>query len=402
MLTAAVGLEFFHRQILAVSVEPLRRELALTDTQLGSLLTLFAVAYGLFAIALGRVADAADRRAIYAGCIGLWSAATAAGAAVGGFASLAATRLLAGAGQAGSGACCTPLLVDYVAPAKRGTALGLVSMGATLGTFVALGAGGLLVSHLGWRWLFAVGGAAGCVFAAAFAWWVDEPPRGWSEGRAHEAGPRPPLGEALRTLAGMPTLRHLTLGAVFATMTMMASAQWGPAFFERAHGLGTAQAGAAGALAALFATGGAIAGGMLGDRLWARLPSQALWLPALGSALAVPFSLVAFTTPHTPLAIACTCTSIFFAMIYAAPIGAIAQALAPLRTRAVASGLLNAILTLFGLGVGPLAAGWLSDRVGPGGDLGTALAWVSALNLLAAFHFWRAAQSVTRDLERRG
>jgi predicted MFS family arabinose efflux permease len=398
MLTAAVGFEFFHRQILAVAIEPIRHELGLSDTQVGSLLTLFALAYGVAAVVLGRLADAADRRAIFAGCIALWSLATAAGGAAVGFAAFAATRALAGVGQAASGACCTPLLVDYVAPARRGTALGLVSMGATLGTFVALGGGGLLVAHFGWRWLFALGGAAGALFALVFAWAVDEPPRGWSEGRAHEAGERPPLAEALRTLAGMPSLRHLTVGAVLATMSMMASAQWGPAFFERSHGLDTAQAGAAGGLAALFAAAGAVVGGALGDRLWARLPARALQLCALGSALAFPLAVVGFTTPHTALAIAATCASIFFAMLYAAPLGAIAQQLAPLRTRSIASGLINAILTLLGLGIGPLAAGWLSDRIGASAGLGHALAAVAALNLLAALHFLRAGAFVARDL----
>jgi len=398
LMIAAVGVEFFHRQILAVSVEPLRRDLGLSDTQMGSLLTLFACAYGVVALALGRIADASDRRAIYAVCIGFWSAATAAGAAVAGYPALLATRIAAGAGQAGSGACCTPLLVDYVPPERRGTALGLLSMGATLGTFLALAVGGLVVAQLGWRWLFAASGAAGVVFAIAFGALVKEPPRGWSEGRAHEAGARPSLAEALRTLSGIRALRHLAAGSLLATMGVMAAAQWGPAFFERAYGFGSSQAGGAGAVAALFGTLGAVAGGIACDRLWARRPSGALLLPAVSSALAFPLSALAFTAESGGTSIALLCGAAFFSLIFGAPIGAIAQALAPLRMRAVASGLLNALLTFFGMGVGPLAAGWISDRVGSGRGLGTALACVSAVHVWAGFHLWRAARALELDL----
>lgn len=396
MLVAAVGVEFAHRQILALAVEPLRREFALSDTQLGSLLTAFACAYGAFALGLGRVADAADRRRLYAACIGAWSAATAAAAGVGGFAALLATRAAVGAGQAGAGACAAPLLADYVAPERRATALGLLSMGGTLGTFVALVAGGPVVASLGWRWLFAASGALGLAFALAFAALVDEPPRGWSEGRAHEAGARPPLGAVLRTLAGIGALRHLVAGTVLATTGLMAGAQWGPAFLERVHGFGAAQAGAAAGLAALCGSFGAVGGGVLADRLWSRRPAAALWLPALCSAAAFPLAALAFTGAGARLAVALLCASVALQVVYSAPTGAIAQALVPLRMRAVTSGALNALVTLVGLGLGPLAAGRLSDALGAAGGLGTALATVSALHLWAALHFALAARAIDR------
>lgn len=393
-IVAAVGVEFAHRQILALAVEPLRRELDLSDTQLGGLLTAFAVAYGMSALALGRLADAADRRRLYAACIALWSAATAAAAGVGSLAALLATRAVVGAGQGGSGACATPLLVDYVAPRRRATALGVVSMGGTLGTCLALVAGGPVVEAFGWRWLFAASGALGLAFAIAFAEVVDEPPRGWSEGRAHEGGARPPLGVVLRALGGHRALRHLVAGNVLATTGLMAAAQWGPAFFERVHGLGAPQAGVAAGAAALLGTLGAVGGGVAGDRLWARRPAAALLLPAASSAVAFPLAVAAFTSARAPVAVALVCASVAFQVVYAAPTGAIAQALVPLRMRAVTSGALNALVTLVGLGLGPLAAGWLSDRLGAREGLGAALAGVSALHLWAALHFALAARAV--------
>ena len=42
MLTAAVGVEFAHRQLIAVAVEPLRREFGASDTEIGGLLAGFS------------------------------------------------------------------------------------------------------------------------------------------------------------------------------------------------------------------------------------------------------------------------------------------------------------------------------------------------------------------------
>ena len=93
LLMAAVAVEFLHRQLLAIAVEPIRAELGFSDTQMGALVTGFAVSYAAFVLVLGRLADAGSRRTIYALCIAVWSVGTALGGAVSGFAAFFATRL---------------------------------------------------------------------------------------------------------------------------------------------------------------------------------------------------------------------------------------------------------------------------------------------------------------------
>jgi MFS family permease len=90
--------------------------------------------------------------------------------------------------------------------------------------------------------------------------------------------------------------------------------------------------------------------------------------------------------------------------VHAPPVGAVTQALAPLRMRGLISAVLNSLLTLFGLGLGPLLTGWVSDLVSAsGGDgLRTGLAWISALNLWAALHFALAARTLPEELKRSG
>jgi hypothetical protein len=90
------------------------------------------------------------------------------------------------------------------------------------------------------------------------------------------------------------------------------------------------------------------------------------------------------------------------AVLHGPPVGAVTQALAPLRMRGMISAVLNALLTFFGLGVGPLAAGLVSDWTSAaGGDgLQTALSWISVLYLWSAVHFALAARTLPEELKR--
>jgi predicted MFS family arabinose efflux permease len=402
LLMAAVALEFLHRQLLAIAVEPIRADLGLSDAELGWLVTAFALSYGAAVLVLGRRADAADRRTIYAVAIAVWSVGTALGAAVSGFASFVATRVVVGVGQAGAGATNGPLIADYVAPERRATAMGLVAMGATLGVFLGLGLGAFGIGALGWRTTFAIAGALGLVFALAFRALVHEPPRGWSEGRAGEAGERAQLGEVLATIGRLASFRHLCAGAILASMALFAGAQWGPAFLQRVHGFTIGQAGVAAGAMGLLATVGAVAGGVLTDRLWARDARGALLLPAACCAAAFPIALGAYLLPQAWGALAGLGVASALALVHSPAVGAVTQALAPLRMRGLAAAVLNSLLTLFGLGLGPLLTGLVSDAVGgeAGQGLRTGLAWSALLYAWSALHFVLAARPLPAELRR--
>ncbi len=406
MLVAAVAVEFFHRQLLAIAVEPIRLELGFSDTEMGALVTGFAASYAGFGLLLGRLADRGSRRSLYALSIAVWSAGTAMGGAVSGFASFFATRLVVGLGQAGAGATNAPLVADYVPPARRATTMGIIALGATVGVFLALGLGGFGIAAFGWRTTFAVGGGLGLGFALLFQALVREPPRGWSEGRTQEGLTHTTLGEAVRTIAGLRTFRHMVAGAILANTALFSSAQWGPAFFQRVHDLPLQTAGLVTGGIAVLATFGAIAGGMLSDRLWTRNARGVLLLPAVCCGLAFPLSLGAFYAGPLAAAIPMLAAASVLALVHAPPVGAVTQALAPLRTRGMISAVLNSLLTLFGLGVGPLLTGWVSDLVaggsGGGSGLRAGLAGISALYLWSAVHFVLAARTLPDELERSG
>jgi predicted MFS family arabinose efflux permease len=403
LLVAAVAVEFMHRQLLAIAVEPIRAELGLSDGQMGWLVTAFALAYGAAVLVLGRIADRTDRRRLYALGIVVWSVGTALAGAVGGFGSFLATRLVVGIGQAAAGATNGPLVADYVPPERRATTMGIVAMGATVGVFLSLFLGAWGIGAFGWRATFGGIGALGLGFAVLFRAVVNEPPRGWSEGRTHEAGEQPRLADALATIAALRTFRHMATAAILASMALFAGAQWGPAFFQRVHALSIERAGLAAGGIGLLATLGAVAGGMLTDRMWARNARGALLLPAACCAIAFPASLGAYLAPGLGVALPLLALGSVAALVHVPAVGAVTQALAPLRMRGLISAVLNSLLTLFGLGLGPLLAGLVSDATGGSGSgagLRNGLAWSSALYLWSALHFVLAARTLPAELQR--
>jgi predicted MFS family arabinose efflux permease len=402
-LISAVGVEFLHRQLLAVAQPTLLPDLGLSDTQAGLLVFGFAVAYALSALGFGRFADRTNRRNLYAAGIATWSVATALGAACSSFAALAATRLLVGAAQGVSGACNGPLIADYVPPERRSGVMGLIGVGAALGVIAAMTGGAVATEWFGWRATFVWGGVGGVLFALAFAASVREPPRGWSEGRSHEPAQRAAWAEVLRAIASMPALRHVMMSAVLANTALLAVAQWTPTFFVRVHHMTVAEGGLAGGIGGLFTVAGGVVGGVIADRAWTRNARSVLRIPATCFVIACPLAFAAFLAPSPWLAIALLVVAMALGMVHTAPVGAAVQTLAPLRMRGLISGGFNATLTLVAMGGGPLLTGWLSDTLGAAGDgagLGRALAWSSVLYLWAGLHLFLASRSFAADLER--
>src|SRR3954463_1833149 len=70
-------LNFFDRSVLGALVEPLRRDWALTDAQIGAIGTAFTLLYAAAGLPLGRLADVWRRTALLGMGALVWSAMTA-------------------------------------------------------------------------------------------------------------------------------------------------------------------------------------------------------------------------------------------------------------------------------------------------------------------------------------
>ncbi|GAB2968130.1 MFS transporter [Amycolatopsis acidiphila] len=110
---------------------------------------------GLLAAA-GRLADAAGRKLMYIWGFGVFTAASVACGLAPGLGWLIGFRVVQAVGAAMLQANSVALVVNSVPAARRRSALGVQAAAQALGLALGPALGGLLVSSVGWRWVFLV------------------------------------------------------------------------------------------------------------------------------------------------------------------------------------------------------------------------------------------------------
>ena len=217
---------FIDRQIIAILAEEIKRDIGITDAQIGFLYgTAFAVFYAVFGIPLGRLADVWVRRKLIAVGLAFWSLMTALSGSARSFAALGTFRVGVGVGEASASPAAYSMLSDYFPPAMRATVISLYSGGVFIGAGIGIFLGGWIVE--GWREAFGTGAAplglkgwqaayiaVGLpgLLMALWVWTLREPARGQSEGLTEVTHPDP-FGEFWREL--LAVLPPFTLWSLY-------------------------------------------------------------------------------------------------------------------------------------------------------------------------------------------
>lgn len=409
VLTAVYCSSHIDRNIMGILLEPIKRDLGLSDTQLGFLSGFaFAIFYATLGMPIAMWADRGNRRNIIALAIATWSAMTALCGLAGNFWQLALARIGVGVGEAGSSPPSHSMIADLYPREERASAMAVYSLGISFGIMIGFLVGGWVAEWYGWRVAFFVVGLPGLALAALVRGTLIEPPRGHAEIRTASASerdapaPATPPTAAFGHMWRTRTTRHVVLGMTLAAFVGYGAVIWTPAFLMRSHGLSPGEVGTL--LSFGFGIGGGLGvftGGKLADVLARRDPRWTLWLVAIGKCSMVPFVLAFYAIENTTLALALYLPGIFFSSFYLGPSMALVQSLSPLRSRAMASAILLFVVNLIGLGVGPQSVGLVSDLLrGPFGDdsLRYALLGVAVLNLWSAGHYALASRTLRDDL----
>jgi MFS family permease len=221
---------------------------------------------------------------------------------------------------------------------------------------------------------------------------VREPPRG----RFDE---RPPLESAsLRSVVGtlwsIPSYRYLCLAAALHVFAGYGASTWHPSFLRRVHGMSGTEVG-------LWLGPIAMVTSATGNLIWARVAEVMgqrdarwyMWLPMIGSLLAMPFAYaLLFLLPAA-----------FLGASYLGATYAMAQALARPNMRATSAATLLLVINLIGMGMGPTIVGFMNDWLTPRFGIGAiriSLLIVGVPHLVAALFNWRAARTLREDLAR--
>ena len=150
-------------------LDSIKAEMSLSYSQAGALMSAYFMGYALGQIPWGLLADRkGSRQAIALSVLGV-SAATVFFSFSGGLTSALITRFLTGLLGAGVFVPCVRLVSAWYNSDERGTALGVLNIGGSLGLILASWAAPLLALRIGWRPTTGLIGAVG-VPVAALIW----------------------------------------------------------------------------------------------------------------------------------------------------------------------------------------------------------------------------------------
>lgn len=364
MLAAMSALSFMDRQILAVIIEPVKAEFALSDLQIGIVTGFgFALTFSMLGIPLGRVADQHDRRHLIALCRGLGGAVAAFGAAAGGFWQLALTRTGGALSEAGSAPASMSMIADLFSPQQRSRAISVFGVGASAGSLLALMLGGWLAQRYGWRFTLAAVGGASLLVAVLFRLTVHEPVRAVAPALSGAGAG----GDAMRQIWRNPVARALIVAAACVLVSAYSFGAWNFTYLVRYHHLSLAQAGLVSGTAAIGSVFGGLASGMLTDHLARRDLRWQIGVPIAGVACALPVSLVYFMVPpgQTGVLTALVVLFAFFIASWVAPTYAALSFVVATQRRATANAMVLLAGSVLGSGASPILIGWLSDLLAP-------------------------------------
>ncbi len=398
-------LSFVDRGVMALFVQPMKRDFHLSDTEMSLLLGLaFTLPYVVVGLPLSRFIDRGNRRNLIAGCLGIWSFATAICGVAQNYWTLFVCRFVTGGAESVNTSGSLSMIADAVPREKLPRAFAIQSAGVAGGAALSLLIGGVLYGILvdippthipligvihNWQLVFMIVGIPGLIVAALMMITVPEP---------HRKGGTKPGGYALREVVGfVKSMRamHLPLLGGMLLLAVMTSGftAWMPAFYERTYGWGPEVVGPLlGGISLVTSIVGLIAGARLAEWLGKRNADGNLRVLFLAHLLAQPLLIIMPLMPNPWLALGCGAIASVVGVMGGPGFSAAIQITTPNEMRAQVNVMYAASITAIGGTLGPTLIGVLSDFVaGSEADLRYVLGAVKILfGPLAVYLIWKS------------
>ena len=385
VLTLALIVSYVDRHIVSILVEPMKRDLGISDAQAGWLFSGFAIFYALAGLPLARWADSKSRRKIIVFGILAWSAMTVACGLARNFWQLFAARVGVGVGEATIGPATNSLVGDYFPRKTIPLALSFFQTGAIVGSGLAFLVGGIVVEMVraapptvlpllgtmhAWQMTFIYVGAPG-ILVVLMMLSVREPVRRifkGTDGVAQTKATLRALGDFYLLNRATILTHHLGLSCI--NLIGWAFVFWTPSFFERVHGLSSGQASQTfGLIFIIFGPLGGLAGAYIARYLSARGHRDANILGTMvGAVLVIPSVMAIQIVPNlTVVWILYMGALAFMNMPFGLGAGAL-PVIAPPNMRAQVAAIYSLFGAFAGMGLGPVIAGAINDHIFTGAD----------------------------------
>lgn len=386
ILTIINFLNYIDRNIIFAVFPLIKKDLLLSDKQLGFIGSSFVIVYLLTSPIFGRLGDTIARKWIIALGVGLWSFSTAGASLAENYSQLLLARSLVGIGEASYAVIAPALISDYFRKEQRGKALSFFAIALPLGTAFGYILGGHLGEVYSWRSAFLIVGLPGLLMIL-LSLIIEEPARGAADGilkgnlsanssQVNRLGLRKTYVSLLRNKQFVTAVLGLTAnGFAFGALAV-----WGPTFLIRIDelplGLANKMFGLTLIPSALLGT---LTGGYLGDYFLRFTKKSYFLISSAGMLTSVPLLITAILVRNPSIywpAIFFTAFFVTFALVLNA---AIMNAVHPLiRSSAMSTSIL--LTHILGDAASPVMIGWISDL----SDLKTAIMLIPIILVVGA------------------
>ncbi len=362
LLTLVYTLNFLDRQIIYILFQPIKQEMAFSDTQLALLgTTSFVIFYTVLGIPFGWYADRGNRRYLIGIGLLVWSLFSGLTGFANDFWTLFFCRLMVGVGEATLGPAAISLLSDYFPPSKRATVTSIYSMGIAVGAGLAAFLGGWIGLNFGWRWAFYLLGFPG-VFIAGLVFILREPARS-QDAKTPENSTVTNVGWK-KLLASKPFI-FLCLGYALLGLATNNLSIWGAVFYTRVFKLDIATIGFyTGTFVIIAGIPATLYGGVLAD--WFRRKSNGgrMFYGAILSLISVPFWLILLFAPNYQIAFAANFVLLAIALAWLGAAAADATEIAGAKLRGLAVAIYFFAVNIAAYLIGSNLIGKLNDFAG--------------------------------------
>ncbi|MFJ9089495.1 MFS transporter [Streptomyces sp. NPDC102384] len=316
LIVALIVINYIDRSAISYAVEPLTEAFGISKSQYGLISSAFSIGYMVFAFMAGPLVDRYGARRILLVGVAIWSLVTAVTPIAGSFIGLFVTRIILGAGEGPGFPAASRTVSRWLPQKERGIALAMVGGVAVSGSLLI---GGPLVSQLiavlTWKGMFWVLAGLGALwFAIAYALLKNTPEehRGVSEAeRAHiAAGQLEEERTSTVRVQWRPILTNRNLWIIAVGYFAWGFMFWGfmywlPDYLSSEFQLSITEVGLF--TVAPWAAGivGALIGGVITDRVFARTGSERSRLTIMGTALLLSGAALIpiFTAPSLTVAV---------------------------------------------------------------------------------------------------
>lgn len=358
LLTVINIFNYLDRYIVNAVLPLLAIEFALTHRQEGQIASAFVIGYTLCSPIFGFLGDRYRRPVLMFVGVLIWSLATVLSGIASSFLFLIGARILVGVGEASFGVIAPGYIKDFERdPIALNKKLSLFYVAIPVGAALGYVLGGKIASVYSWHTAFFVAAAPTIVLAFLLLAFPEV-----ARTKQHPS----PLREVLSILK-IPVLRLAQFGYVFNTFALTSIAA-----FVSTYGvqLGFSLAEINTSFGVILVVTG-ILGTALGAKVSSFLAARAvnpvtglLQFTSVGSLLAVPFIVIAFSVTDRTLFLLSTACAELLIFASLAPINTVLVLSAPAALVTLTQGVTILLINIGGALAGPMIVGFAADRLG--------------------------------------